>query len=351
MTTDYYEVLGVPSTASQDDVKRAYKNLAKRFHPDKSTGDSERFKHINEAYEVLNDEHKRRNYDQFGDADYFPPTADPLQQIFQAMFASQTKHVKMVDTVTVNIPLQYVLDGGAYSVTYDVHTVCSKCKGHGATNICDITTCYTCRGVGMITQQLGPFAMTTGTCPSCFGRKQVIKDGKQCSACDGKKSVKVKRSTCIDVPVGFKQGHRIVLKSRGNYNHHINEHNDLLLVLAYDLPPNTRVGGDQDLVCTLTVSLAELMCGFHKQLSLYGDAHPVSVRTRGYIDPTRQYTIKSMGLIHNSRRGDLILSIVVDYPKDVGERIIKYRDVFLKMFKLHQPPESSGDFVLNPESD
>lgn len=242
---DYYEVLGVSRSASQDELKKAYRSLAKKYHPDVSKEpDAEvKFKEINEAYEVLSDENKRKTYDQFGFAGMDGSQAgggagfggfqsggfDDLGDIFSSFFGGgmggfgggsrrqpngpmkgQDRYMRM------NISFMDACFGKTESISLDVDETCTKCGGSGAHSSSDIETCPTCHGSGTVTtQQRTPFGVfqSQSVCPDCNGTGKHIK--KACSSCNGKGYNRKHVTVDVKIPAGIQTGQSLRVSGKG----------------------------------------------------------------------------------------------------------------------------------------
>jgi len=258
---DYYEVLGVSKTASKDEIKSAYRKLAKKYHPDnKETGDEAKFKEVQEAYDILFDDQKRDAYNQFGHAAFEQTGGGPgggnpfsggfsgfgedinLGDIFSSFFGGGSarrsasragpqrgddilmKHrVEFMDTVT----------GKDEEVSFDYDEDCPHCHGTGAESPSDIKTCSRCSGKGtIIRQQRGIFGMmnTETICPDCNGAGRTI--SKKCSVCGGSGHKRTKKTMKIHIPVGIQDGQQIRLQGMGAAGSNGGEHGDLYIEVS-----------------------------------------------------------------------------------------------------------------------
>lgn len=258
---DYYEVLGVSKNASKDEIKSAYRKLAKKYHPDnKETGDEAKFKEVQEAYDILFDDQKRDAYNQFGHAAFEQTGGGPgggnpfgggfsgfgedinLGDIFSSFFGGGSarrsasragpqrgddilmKHrVEFMDTVT----------GKDEEVSFDYDEDCPHCHGTGAESPSDIKTCSRCSGKGtIIRQQRGIFGMmnTETICPDCNGAGRTI--SKKCSVCGGSGHKRTKKTMKIHIPVGIQNGQQIRLQGMGAAGSNGGEHGDLYIEVS-----------------------------------------------------------------------------------------------------------------------
>ena len=255
---DYYEVLGVSKTASKDEIKSAYRKLAKKYHPDnKETGDEAKFKEVQEAYDILFDDQKRDAYNQFGHAAFEQTGGGPgggnpfgggfsgfgedinLGDIFSSFFGggSARRSARRVgpqrgDDILMKHRVDFmdVVNGKDEEVSFDYEEDCPHCHGTGAESPSDVKTCPTCGGKGtVIRQQRGIFGMmnTEAVCPDCGGAGRTI--SKKCSVCGGSGHKRVKKTMKIHIPVGIQSGQQIRLQGMGGAGTNGGEHGDLYI--------------------------------------------------------------------------------------------------------------------------
>ena len=255
---DYYEVLGVSKTATEDEIKRAFRKLAKQYHPDinKEPGAEEKFKEIGEAYSVLSDPEKRRQYDQFGHAAFeqggqggfggfsgFNADDIDLSSIFGDLFGgafggfsgfgrgNQTKRnrpVKGKDTlIHMNLTFEEAVFGCSKTLKLDLDETCEKCDGKGGF---DESTCTTCNGQGrVITQQQTMFGVfqTENTCPDCDGTGKIFKT--KCSACKGKGHIVKNKEIVVKIPEGVDTGNKIRISGKGSAGYNGGPNGDIYI--------------------------------------------------------------------------------------------------------------------------
>lgn len=253
---DYYEVLGVAKTASKDEIKSAYRKLAKKYHPDnKETGDEAKFKEVQEAYDVLYDDQKRDAYNQFGHAAFEQTGGGPaggnpfgggfgfgedinLGDIFSSFFGGgpsrRTRKTgpQRGDDILMKFRINFMdaVTGKDEEVSFDYDEDCPHCHGTGADSPSDVKTCSKCSGKGtIIRQQRGIFGMmnTEVICPDCGGSGRII--SKKCSVCNGSGHKRIKKKTKIHIPVGINNGQQIRLQGMGGAGSNGGEHGDLYI--------------------------------------------------------------------------------------------------------------------------
>jgi molecular chaperone DnaJ len=371
---DPYEVLGVPKNATGDDIKKAYRRLAVKYHPDKAQSHhdkgahEEKFKEINEAYSVLSNPEKRRQYDMFGTYDQSaqPFSADDIPDIFKEMFGGGSPFIfemgagpaqgpqgfnmffgaggpggvpnketsRQTEFIEVHISIEELVYGATKKIECELKDKCEECKGLGALNKDDIIQCITCHGSGFVEQVIPPFFMQRSTCPSCAGKKEIIKENKQCKSCNGRKINMFEKSFDVKIPQGIPNGHSHKLSGKGSYNEDSNTYSDLLLVFVHDIDKSKyRIDANAlDVHIDMSITLEELLCGFVKDVSLY-ERDKVALVSQGYFNPSTPTVVKDMGipLFKTKKRGDLIVHFHVKYRDE--DKLKKLNDVFLTMFK------------------
>lgn len=249
MAKDYYGILGVPRNASKEEIKAAYKRLAKKYHPDlnKESGGAEKFKEINEAASVLGDDEKRRRYDQTGSVegetfsgfDYrdFMNAGFDFEGIFDQFFGGGVRRRRGPSRGNdLRYDLEITLEDAAFGATRTIVVPrleqCPKCDGTGAESSSDIATCDRCNGQGVVhREQRTPFGIfaTTTTCSKCRGQGRYIKN--ECTICDGTGVVRKSRKLEVNIPAGAEEGTHLRLKGEGEAGEKGGSYGDLFVVL------------------------------------------------------------------------------------------------------------------------
>ncbi len=342
---DYYSVLGVPASATPDQIKRSYRKLAKKFHPDANAGDkaaAERFKEISEAYSVLNDPAKRKQYDQlrrYGAFNGSSPRgggARPgaggggprfeefdirdlgglggIGDLFSSIFGGERKRRggpergESVETV-VTIPFRVAALGGKVPVTVPVVEACSTCGGSGAAPGSSLSTCAECRGTGTISFGYGGFAVKR-PCPACRGRGKVA--AQKCPTCQGIGELRVEKRLMINVQPGTDTGTKIRLKNQGPSGTGGAAAGDL--VVSFEVEPDRFFQREGlDVHCAVTINIAQAMLGSKLKVRTLDGKHLV-LRIPPGTQPGRKFRIKGQGIEKGGARGDQIVEIQVEIP-------------------------------------
>ena len=333
---DYYEVLGVQKNASDDDIKKAYRTLARKYHPDMNPGDKEaekNFKEVNEAYSVLSDKEKRSKYDQYGHAAFDPAaggagfTGDfggfDFGDIFSSFFggggsSARRQNAPMDgDDVLARIVISFeeAAFGCKKDVTFARIEACPDCGATGAAKGTKPETCSNCRGTGRVTvnqQTILGYMQTQKTCPTCSGRGRIIKN--PCSGCNGKGYIRVNKTLEVPIPAGIANGQRVILRGQGCVGRNGGAAGDLLIevgVRAHEF--FTREGNN--VYCEVPISFAEAALGAEIDIPILGG------KTEKYTIPEgtqtgTSFTVRGKGIVDptTKRKGDMILTVKVETP-------------------------------------
>ncbi|GJQ12689.1 hypothetical protein GpartN1_g4480.t1 [Galdieria partita] len=228
----YYELLGVPTNASKDEIKKAYRKLAVKLHPDKG-GDEEKFKEVTRAFEVLSDDEKRRVYDEYGEEGLSQQglgASMNAEDIFEAFFGGglfgrskgKSRGPKKAEDVvhTLKVTLKDLYLGKTAKLALNRHRICSDCSGKGARSGAEAVTCSICSGRGVRVQirQMGPgmIQQIQTTCSECSGTGEIIRDSDKCSKCHGKKVINEKKILEVYVEPGMESGQKIIISGEAD---------------------------------------------------------------------------------------------------------------------------------------
>lgn len=337
---DYYDVLGVNKDASAEDIKKSYRKLAMKYHPDRNPDNpkaEEQFKEVKEAYEVLTDDQKRAAYDQYGHAGVDPSMgggaggagfggfSDAFGDIFGDIFGGaggtrggQRNNVYRGADLRYNmeISLEEAAKGTETKIRIPVQSTCETCKGTGAKAGTQPVTCSTCGGHGQVRMQQGFFSVQQ-TCPKCHGSGKMVKD--PCGTCHGAGRVKQNKTLSIKVPAGVDEGDRIRLSGEGEAGVNGGPTGDLYVVIHLkEHEIFKREGGN--LHCEMPIGFTTAALGGEIEVpTLEGSAKmkvPAETQT-GAIFRLRGKGIKPL---RQSEPGDLLVHVVVETPVKLTER-------------------------------
>jgi len=333
-----YEVLEVPKNASQDEVKKAYRKLARQYHPDKNPGDSaaeERFKEVQGAYDVLSDPEKRRQYDSFGSANGrggpgFTWSATEgfdfgsLGDIFGGMFGggmgggpAEPRGQRGNDVeVQVSLSFEDALQGVETKIPVTLEVACHTCHGSGAKPGTAPTICPQCGGRGVVSESQGFFALSQ-PCPRCRGNGTIIED--PCPTCRGSGRERRTKRYTVKIPAGAKDGTRIRLKGKGEAGYGGAPAGDLYVVTRVE-PSKTFTRKGDDLVADVPVSYADAALG--TTASVPTPDGPVSVKIPAGSEDGKLLRVRGKGApkLKGSGRGDVIARVRIKVPKKVSKR-------------------------------
>jgi molecular chaperone DnaJ len=356
---DFYQILGVPDSASQEQIKKAYRRLAKQYHPDANPNNpqaAERFKEISEAHSILSDADKRKQYDQMrklGAFDGFgrrPAGAGAgagagpgfgggfnaeefdlgdlggfgLGDIFSSIFGRGRREERGESLETlVDVPFRVATLGGKISVTLPVTEACPTCHGSGGARGATFSTCPECQGRGTISFGQGGFAVTR-PCPQCRGRGKI--PSEECPTCHGAGEVRNERRVAISVPPGTESGTKVRLKGQGLPGRSGQPAGDLLVTFQVQPDRFFRREG-LDVICEVPINLAQAVLGTRLRVRTL-DGKKVMLKIPAGTQPGRRFRIKGLGIEKNGRRGDQLVEIRVTVP----ERLSAEQQELIKRF-------------------
>lgn len=365
---DYYEVLGVEKSADAEEIKRAYRRLAMKYHPDRNPGDAEaeaKFKEAAEAYEVLADAQKRGIYDQYGreglkGAAGGPATHDfnrmNIEDIF-SMFGDifggggsqrgRRGPARGYDLETeVTITLDDVLKGCERDVEFTRLDICEKCTGSGAKPGSKPVQCPTCGGQGRVQQSGlgGMFRMVTN-CPACGGRGQVIRDF--CDACRGKGRVSRKRSLAVKIPAGIREGQAVRVQGEGEPPPpDVSPRGEGVrgdLHVAVRIAPHDMFHRDgDDLLLEMPISFTQAALGADLELPTLDGPAKLTVPKATQYGATFKVPGKGLPNLRSGRRGDMIVGVKIETPRKLTAKQEKLLREFAATEDKAVHPESTG---------
>ncbi len=322
-----YEILGVASSSTQKEIKKAYHKLATKYHPDKAEGDtaeaSEKFKEVSRAYEILSDNDKRARYDMFGDsAEGSEPDSDGFSSMRQKMYR---KTKPMLHKISVT--LEEIYTGTTKKIKVTRNIACKKCDNTGTSDKSKMTICRTCKGDGVITvvRRIGPFAQQVQMkCNKCDGKGKTIPHEYLCKTCDGRRIVKDEKKFEIEIAPGSRTGMPIVLEGEGEFHPDADEAGDIVIILEQEDHHKFIRKGD-NLVYKKTISVFDALCGT-KFIITHLDGSKIIVNTDKVINPDKKYYIRNVGLPEQrnpTQKGDMIIHFDVIYPEKIDQKKAK----------------------------
>jgi len=359
---DYYEVLGISKSASDDDIKKAYRKLAKQYHPDvnKAADAEAKFKEINEAYEVLSDSQKRATYDQFGHAGmdgaggfggfssgFGGMNMDDLGDIFSSFMggsgfggfnfgggSSRQRSGPMKGEnryMSMDIEFLDAVHGIEKTISISVDKKCAHCNGSGAASASDIETCPTCHGTGRVTRQTRTafgIMQSQGVCPDCNGTGKHIK--KICPHCNGEGYNRVKEQVQVSIPAGINSGQQVRVSGYGERGLNGGPNGDLYIEIRVK-PHKHFVRDGNDIYVKVPVSAVDATLGTKIDVpTCNGD---VTLTIPPGSQPNQQLRLKGYGVkdLRSSNVGDQYVEIEVTIPKKLSK---EEKELYEKLAKI-----------------
>lgn len=337
---DFYKILGISKNATPKDIKKAYRKLSIKYHPDKNPDPEakEKYKEINEANEILSDPDKRRVYDRSGEegikqmaqqgggGDPF----DPFSMFFghRQQGEAQGPDINLLLRVTLND----VYIGKEIEIVYTKQAICPHCRGNGADSHEDLEQCDACGGTGMIIKkkQIAPgfVQQFQQQCNKCKGEGQIIK--KKCHVCHGEKVVKSMDFLVAIVEKGIKDG--AILDYEGAGDEYLNVKPSTIKVKVQIVPHDDFERDGDDLKTRVTLTLKEALLGFNKSIK-HLDGHNVRLNKLGVTNPGYTQKVIGEGMPHHhfsSEHGDLYVTYEVEFPKELSD---EQREHFRELFE------------------
>lgn len=361
---DYYEVLGVQKGASDDEIKKAYRKVAKKYHPDLHPGDAEaeaKFKEAGEAYEVLSDSQKRQRYDQFGHAGVDPNFgaggsgfgggfggADfgDFGDIFGSFFGGgfgggQRRRNGPVRGSDIEETVLLSFEEAAFGVKKNIKIYvienCDECSGKGCKSEADRITCPTCKGTGEIkniTNSLFGQMVNVSACSQCRGTGQIIKN--PCSKCHGKGKIKRAKTVDVDIPAGINTNETVRYRGLGNVGSKGGPSGDLLVTVRIkNHAVFTRYGNDVH--CTIPVTFVQAALGADIEIPVLDEVKKYTLGKISYTipegtQPAAEFRLRGKGIpsVRGGARGDMIIHVDVEVPKNLNKEQKEALEKFAK---------------------
>ena len=352
---DYYEILGCSKTASESELKKAFRSKAKELHPDRNLGNSaatEKFKKVNEAYDILKDPEKRAAYDRYGHAafdgsmgggfssggssngDFASAFSDVFEDLFGDFMgggnsrsnSSQRANRGADLRYNMQISLKHAFSGKKTNIDVPTSVSCDTCKGTGAQSGAAPTSCPTCSGIGKVRAQQGFFTVER-TCPTCAGKGQIIKN--PCRLCSGQGRVDKSKKLSVNIPPGVETGTRIRLAGEGEAGIRGGQPGDLYIFIEVEKHSIFEREGN-DLFCRIPITMTTAALGGDLEAPTL-DGGKTRVKIPQGSQNNKQLRLKGKGMpsIRGSSKGDLYIEILVETPVNLNAEQIQ----LLKQFE------------------
>ena len=343
---DYYEVLGISKGASESEIKKAYRALAKKYHPDVNPGDANAeamFKEINEAYEVLSDEDKRSKYDQYGHAAFDPGAGAggyggfggfggfgdvDLGDIFGSFFGGggggsrqRRNGPQRGDDIEINVKLTFeeAVFGCKKEIKFPKYCKCASCNGTGSESG-EVETCPTCRGTGQRTviQNLGGMRFqSSATCDRCHGTGRYFKS--PCPSCHGSGIEKEMKSLTVTIPAGIDHGKGLAMRGEGHEGKNGGAPGDVFVMVSV-MPSPTFERDGYNLTCEVPITISEATLGAEIEVPTLEGNEKFAIPEGTQNGATFVLRQRGVPYVNSSRRGDLYFRVHVEVPKGLTEK-------------------------------
>jgi molecular chaperone DnaJ len=368
---DYYEVLGIQKGTSKDEIKKAYRKLAVKYHPDKNPGSKEaeeKFKEATEAYEVLSDDEKKAAYDQFGfagvdgmgsqhDFSNFRGFEDifggDISDFFGSFFGGGGHGARRREQsgpqqgsnlrYDVEIPFEKAVFGTKIDISYSREETCPACKGSGAEGGSGKKVCPACGGAGQIRQSAGFFSLAS-TCRTCGGEGYVIE--RPCKECGGSGTVKRPQKIVVTIPAGVETGRRVVVRGQGDAGPNGGVCGDLFVYISVS-PHRFFERHGTDLYCAVPISITQAALGGDLKVTTL-DGKTLKVKIPAGSPNGKMLRFHGEGVPTASKRGDFYIKLAVKVPTKLSK---KGRELLEEFSKLEGEDESPAPIPLSSLSE
>ncbi len=370
MSADYYNALGVSKSASQEDIKKAFRKKAMEFHPDRNQGNKDaekKFKEVNEAYETLKDDQKRAAYDRYGHDGFknaqnggFNPGAgsqgfsggdfrdfsDVFGNIFEDLMGGarrpQYDNTKGSDLrYNLNITLEEAYHGKEQQIKYHTGVECDDCHGKGSKDKDSHMNCLNCGGTGRSRMQQG-FFMVEKTCGACSGTGKVIKN--PCRTCGGQGRVEKQRSINVTIPPGIEEGSKIRIPGAGEAGVMGGKPGDLY-IFVHIKKHNLYEREDNDLICEVPIKMTTAALGGSIEIpGLDGHMIKISVPQGTQSSSVLRLRGKGMSVLRKNSHGDLLVEVKIEIPTKLSKKQKDLLEAFDNECSQQNHPQSEGFF-------
>lgn len=336
---DYYEILGLSKKASKEEIKKAYRALAMKYHPDrnKEVGAEAKFKEVSEAYHILNDDEKRRIYDQFGhrgingqfnlsDLNPFAGFADIFSTFFEGSSNSQRRHNIPGSDVQFQLTVSFeeATLGVKKTITAKLHDKCKVCGGSGSKKDHHPETCNTCGGSGMVTSVRQTFLgqiSSSNSCQTCSGRGTVIK--YPCNNCHGYRMIRTSKTIEVEIPAGVTDGVRIVHRGKGEPSEYSGPSGDLYILIRVEQSRSFTKKGN-DIYSEIEIDCITAMLGAEIEIETIMGVKLIQIPAG--TQPNSEIRLKSYGVPRSAvtpKTGDHVAKINITIPKKLSKKQIE----------------------------
>lgn len=339
---DYYEILGAARNASSDELKKSYRKLAMKYHPDRNPDDDvaeQKFKELNEAYEVLKDEQKRAAYDQYGHSAFkaqaggggfggghhdFNQFNDAFGDFFSDFMGGRgggrprDGKVRGSDLkFNMEVSLEDAFNGLEKTITFSAASSCDSCSGSGSKDSSGTNTCSTCQGHGVVRMQQGFFAVEQ-TCSNCQGTGRIIKN--PCGSCSGQGRSTQQRNLKVTIPAGIEDGTRMRLSGEGEAGAHGGTSGDLYIHIHVATHKFFKVE-NSNLHCQVPINFATAALGGHVEIpAISGETLKVKVPSGSQNNDKLRVKGQGMSKVRSSNRGDLYVHLTIMVPTSLNKK-------------------------------
>jgi molecular chaperone DnaJ len=367
---DYYKVLGVEKTASADELKKAYRSMAMKYHPDRNPNDKtaeQKFKEINEAYDVLKDEQKKAAYDRFGHAAFENmgggsrggheySNAD-FSDIFGDLFGDfmganrgsgggsaggNAQRARGADLrYNLQISLEDAFGGKQQPIKFSTSAHCEKCNSTGSSGGSEPANCGTCRGTGRVRAQQGFFTIER-TCSSCHGMGKIIKD--PCRSCHGEGRVRKEKNLSVTIPAGVEEGTRIRLAGEGEAGVRGAPAGDLYIFITISQHQFFNLEGS-NVHCRVPIKMTTASLGGSIEVpTIDGSRAKVTIPAGTQTSDKFRLKAKGMSIMRSSSRGDMFIHVTVETPVNLNKRQKEILKEFDEIAENNSNPQSESFF-------